>query len=346
MGNKVPRMEPTVSFDVEYEKLPYRPVMDAGTGKALRVCEDFACDRDEVVWEAEDIKSTSLYCSNRAGTEDLLPGESSYFKYHTCSKVTCEDCPVLGGMVEPLSAIPLLSDKYDAKRRIRCSYDRGQLAASCAAATEFGAYKKKELKLQPFDNWFDSDTMNILCAGSTSDCPKHTGGIFPTNEDGDKVCSQLVGCRLCKTWALSKNKEVTEQSDNMMIAWCDDHPTDPSCRCIKRMQDPLYQQLIKIPGFIWPPNAGCWWHNCADSQLEQDLVPSTERRDTGCPTSYCADIFIASGGTVDMNELNQHTSCSGAAKPEQNYSPYIIAGTLAMVAVSAGVIMAFKKASK
>jgi hypothetical protein len=297
-------------------ELPYRPA--ANTLETLRICADakdgvdISCASDELWWEEHALNHGpgGGHCDNRSGSEGRIGGEWVSPDYHTCSKVLATDCPVLAGGVAPTRAAAANPGAYDG-RRVRCFYNVKQLGESCEASTEFTARRKEgDHTLQLNDEWFSPDVMNTLCASRADPktCPKHPIGTFPSDTSGP-VCSEMIACPLCKAWALSKWPGAATQSDTMMQLWCESHPNDPSCRCIRRNDDPLYQKLISTPQLVLPAKAGCWWKGCADKQIQYDLVQSGDRSYEGCPTVYCANIINQSGGELDLGNVDMSINC-------------------------------------
>lgn len=312
MGNRIARAgapQGTVYFDMpatETTSLPYRPAVDSFK-RPLKLCTQFACAPSEVWWE-EAYQSSYDGCQNRENTDGEQSAEMAT-AYHTCSKVDVGDCPILAGKVQAVSAEATNPKSYDG-RRIRCHYSTDQVANKCQAATEFAQRKKRGDNIPEYENWFDADTMNALCStrAEPSSCPKNPAGDSEKDGNGP-ICGEMIACPLCKSWALSNWAGAETQSDNIMQKWCDAHPKDPSCQCVKRMDDPLYRQIQASLKDL--PLAGCWWKGCMDKKMEYDLVQSADRSAKECPKVYCANIIEITGGEVDIGKVNMSIQCDG-----------------------------------
>jgi hypothetical protein len=310
------------SFVTVNPELPNRPALDTD-GSELKVCaynlppdQNFGmCNADEVYWEQVPIgdkdkemcytrdKKQGAACENYTGRQ--------FCTYHTCSKVTPDDCPVLPDGVKAVKATAANPNFYDG-HKISCSYRVSDLAKSCKAATQFASYKKQELGLQTFDNWFDPAVMNAMCLRQETDpsvCPLQSQDY--KDSSGNAVCSTMLTCDLCKEWANSNWANAKTQSDNLITQWCGAHPGDPSCGCVNKVNDDVYVKTQQIT----PAPPGCWYKACVDKNFVKDLVKSDDRTWGNCPTMLCQNVLQVLGGEVDINQLNMKINCSGGPGP-------------------------------
>lgn len=265
-------------------------------------------------------------------------------------------CPNVGG--KPCGAESFTPGTYDPQKRIKCYYTADQLTIGCDDITNYTNAKRQELVEngtlleEDRESWFDSALMKKVCSQqSNGKCPAQSMTV-----NGEKVCSNLVGCDLCRQWALRYDK--TGVSDSMMQTWCDSHfdvnspndPTksDPACKCLK-----LAQYATKVKQMTADPR--CWFGPCQDKNLEQYLVPSTVRPDpASCPENICNQIIDLEDSTdVDISDMNLKMDCGGSKpdEPEPDPEPdekkktnkrlFIAAGGL--VAVGFAILLVSKK---
>jgi hypothetical protein len=335
MGNRIARSA-SDSVTINHVDPPYRPIMDPVTGQPLHVCGykdllvDHSCAAGELWWESElepdmnlrpkyaacktrDMKD-GVACDMNAGFPNVQPCQ-----YHTCSTVLPEvDCKKfvikkLIGSNDPnqyaKATLTVNPKAYDG-RKYSCTYKTSEIGSSCEVATEFTQDAKDVIGLNPYDEWYDNATMNVLCSkrAPPSTCPIRPDGTeWPKDENGDPICSQLFGCDLCNAWAQSTIPGAAQESDAIMQEWCNANPKDPACNCIRRMDDDLYRTVQA--GLVNMPLAGCWWKGCMDKKLQYNLVQSADRSAKDCPKVYCANIIQVTGGTVDIGTVNMSVSC-------------------------------------
>ena len=307
--------------------LPQRTVMDPrNPNQPLQVCSFsiaptpisyYSCAEDEVYWEPSPLGGNrGNGCVSRDlsyGANCVAPYPPEVCMYHTCSKVTVDDCPIIGNGIKATKATAANPQMYDG-HKVSCSYKVSDVASSCEAAADFDRYKKEELGLQTHDNWFEPAVMNKLCAGREIDtdlCPAQSKTFV--DADGKPICSKMLTCLECKEWANSTWPGADVQSDNIMKQWCEDsaHKNDPACKCYYRATDKIYLELqSKLPA-----RAGCWYKSCVDQDFVQDLVTSDVRQHTVCPTTICQNVIDVLGGNIDINTLNMEINCTGGVTP-------------------------------
>lgn len=337
MGNRVAKLEsPSEFVTIDHVDPPYRPIVDPATGQPLHVCGykdllvDHSCAAGELWWESElepDLNLRPRYaaCKTRDMKDGVACDMNAGFpnvqscQYHTCSTVLPEvDCKKfvikkLIGSNDPnqyaKATLTVNPKAYDG-RKYSCTYKTSEIGSSCEVATEFTQDAKEALGLLPYDEWYDNATMNVLCSkrAPPSACPaRPDGSEWPKDENGDPICSQLLACPLCNSWAMSTHPSASTEADNIMKEWCREHPTDPSCSCVRCMDDPLYRKIQE--GLINMPLPGCWWKGCMDKNMTYNLVPAKDRSAEYCPPVFCANIINVLGGDIDIGTLNMSVSC-------------------------------------
>lgn len=338
MGNRIARSAAD-SVTVNHANPSYRPVKDPATGQPLHVCGykdllvDKSCAAGELWWESklepdlnkrpeiESCKtrdmSTGFTCDTRGGFPSV-----EGCQYHTCSTVRpSEDCKQyllksVIGTPNPDSyasvSVSVENTRYD-DRKYSCTYKTSEIGSKCEIATEFTQDAKEVLGLLPYDEWYDNATMNVLCSkrAPPSTCPDRPDGTeWPKDEYGDPICSQILACPLCNSWAMSTHPGATTEADNIMKEWCKVNPTDPACNCVRCMDDPLYRQIQE--GLVNMSQPGCWWKGCMDKNMTYNLVPAKDRSAKDCPLVYCANIIniIGENNDFDVGTLNMSVACS------------------------------------
>lgn len=269
-------------------------------------------------------------------------------------------CPHFGS-VKAASAESVTPGSYDWEHNVLCKYDIDALAGDCEAATQWTLARRNELAAGVVvdTNWFHFGLMQKLCGQESPDgknCPMTSAKYVDTN--GKVVCSNLNACGLCRDWA-TKNQQGIDESSRLIREYCgrqkfdpqhfnDPLKTDPSCRCFHIRDKPgLPSQNVPV---------GCWYTNCQDNGLTNNLVPVDDRlKDPSVCPSFCAQIIdISNAEVIDIGDINMSLSCGDQPTPSpggnwwKKLTPNqrrIIEITGCGIAVVLGLVIIFKKPS-
>lgn len=265
---------------------------------------------------------SSRFCTD-SPTSFSIPGGTVH-AYQT----SYQDCPMFGdpakiipdsggkpeavfaNNVTPLGISPSLATQTP---RISCKYDMNAIAQSCSATAD---WSKMLSDLSGGTTIYDTALMESMC--------KRTF----VGKDGKETVNYLE-CPKCQEWAEMLEYKDTDgtagrcstnpfggscpamRANTAMTEWCNDHPTNPRCKCVRRADQADYQKWVGVDR----SNDGCWYRPCAGGMTSASyLVPYSERH--AKETSQCPDICqsIIDFGTahdISTKDISQTTVCAG-----------------------------------
>jgi hypothetical protein len=166
--------------------------------------------------------------------------------------------------------------------------------------------------------------------------------VVGTCPDGGASCSRFSSTgadgTICSNWAIGsyriasqsngQNQTGANAASAAMTAYCNANTVGgigpEECRCIKAVDlDPLVRILADISGTgkaNLPTAFGCWYLPCQlpDQYLVSYDYWSQSNTPGVCPAQICEDVLNivqGSGGTININDFTQITSCSTKPGP-------------------------------
>lgn len=151
----------------------------------------------------------------------------------------------------------------------------------------------------------DEDYDRLLtqaCFTHTTEC-----GIDPETEEKIPLCSTYTSTtnlgQRCRRQGQKPGNE--DQYDILIDDYCVVNTT-ADCRCVDRISNLAYQQIVQDPNYIGgtEENDVCWWKSCGNSDLF--LVPPTMVKES---SSVDCQPVLQSVSTVIDNNVSQMECC-------------------------------------
>ena len=140
-------------------------------------------------------------------------------------------------------------------------------------------------------------------------------------DDITPVCSPYVANSvvggICRQWAnlgeVGDPKSGKAISNLQMGNWCSQtqHPDDPSCACILRNADPIFQRYNTAAKSVTGGNVACWYTPCTTTDLVGGNLVQSNIRDyntADCP-DVCGAIVNVDNTGLDQSGIDTEITC-------------------------------------
>ncbi|BCB67432.1 putative myristoylated membrane protein [Lymphocystis disease virus 2] len=169
---------------------------------------------------------------------------------------------------------PLISVTKISTNGIKCKYDLNKLDTSNQVMNYFDKFGKSDVVAE---NYCMQPSKNNLARAS-----------------------DLNDNKWCSVWLNQASPVVKTVAINN---YCKKYKNSEDCKCINRVNDPLYQKIKSSKNF----SDACWYVPCAADPTQ---LKSSDLENPICPTSYCQSIVqVMQARDVSIKDVSGKINC-------------------------------------